>query len=162
MLLSFSAQAADGEFYTQHNLWIFKGSSSTINYAVDALVPVNSKVKINKENDKKMGLTLVDSGVKFTVVLAKKYTSKTMADIKARMLGDKQVELKKFSKTAQDAIKLGEVRNGMNRAEVLVSRGYPPEQSTISLDSDLWKYNQTKWNTIIVQFDNGKVVSIKD
>jgi hypothetical protein len=161
-LISFSALAADGEFYTQHNLWVFKGNHSTVNYAVDALVPVNSKVKIGKENDKKMELTLVDSGVKFTVVLAKKYTTKTMADIKARMLGDKPVELKKFGKTAQEAIKLGEVRPGMTRAEVLVARGYPPEQSTLTLDSDQWKYNQSKWNTILVQFNNGKVASIKD
>jgi len=162
MLLGLSAFAADAEYYTQHNFWIYKGSHSTVNYAVDALVPVNTKVKIGKESDSKLELTLSESGTKFTVVLAKKYTQKSMTEIKARMLGDKSVDLTKFSKIAQSAIKLGEIKPGMTRAEVLVARGYPPEQSTMSLHSDQWKYNQTKWNTILVQYENGKVASIKD
>lgn len=87
---------------------------------------------------------------------------KNMADSKARMLGDKPVDLTKFSTAAREAIKLGEVKPGMTRAEVLVARGYPPEQSTISLDSDAWKYQQSKWNAVIVHFDGNKVIDIKD
>jgi hypothetical protein len=161
MSLSCGAFAATSEYYTQHNMWIFKGKSSTDNYAVEALVPVNSRVEVLKESGKKMVLALSDSGTKFTVVL-NRHSQKKMDDIKARMLGDKPVDLSRFSKSGLDAIKRGEVKPGMTRAEVLVARGYPPEQSTISLDSDSWRYQQSKWNSIIVNFDNGKVTDIKD
>jgi hypothetical protein len=161
VLLSFGAFATNSEYYTQQNMWIFKGTTSTANYAVDALVPVNSKVEVLRENKKKMELMLSDTKTKFAVVLAKK-SQKSMAEIKARMLGDKPVDLAKFSAASQMSIKSGQVKPGMTRAEVLVARGYPPEQSTISLDSDAWRYQQSKWNAIVVEFDGGNVSSIKD
>lgn len=162
ILLGCNATAADNDYYTQRNLWIYKGNSSTLNYAVDALVPVNSKVTLDREGRKKLQLTLVDSGVHFTIVLAKKYTHVSMDEIKSRMLGKQPVNLDTFSKTDREGIKTGQVRPGMTREGVLVARGYPPDHATLSLDSDQWKYWQTRWNTILVLFDGGKVKSIVD
>ena len=162
VLLGCNAMAGDNEYYTQRNLWVYRGTCPTLNYAVDALVPVNSKVTLDRQAGKKLELTLVDSGTHFTVVLQKKYTHESMDQIKDRMLGKQPVDLQKFSKIGQQAIKTGQVVPGMTRDEVLVARGYPPDHATLTLDSNQWKYWQTRWNTILVQFENGKVKSIVD
>lgn len=154
--------AEDNVFYTQHNIWLYKGKSQTTNYAVDVLVPVNSKVKLDDEDGDELELVLLDGNVEFTVVNVEKHSKQSIETIKSRLLGSKPVELGQFSKLGQEGIKLGEVKPGMSKAEVLVARGYPPGVGTLNTDSDSWKYWQNKWNTVLVQFQNGKVVSIKD
>ena len=161
MLLAQVVRADDTEYYTQHNLWLFKDQTVTANYRVDLLIPVNTKVTIVKERGAKLSLRTID-GKDFTYIVQKKFTTKNLADVKARMLATTPVDLKKFGKDAQQAIKSGEVRPGMTRNEVIVARGYPPEHATLGFDSDTWKYWQTKWNTIVVHFDNNKVARIED
>ncbi len=161
-LASFTTLADDKVYYTQHNIWLFKGQSATTNYAVDLLVPVNSKVRLDDEDSDELELTLLDGNVEFTVVNVEKHSKQPLATIKSRLLGDAPVDLSKHSKLGQDAIKLGEIKPGMTKAEVLVARGYPPGVGTLNTDSDSWKFWQNKWNTILVQFQDGKVASIKD
>jgi hypothetical protein len=162
VLFSSSAFAAkdNKEYYLQHNIWLFKGQTSSVNYAVDAIVPVNSKVTVLKESDSEMKLK--SGNTEFAVVLVKKHTRIKMSAFKARLLKETAVDLSKFSKLAQEGIHSGQIVPGMTRAEVLVARGYPPDNATISLDVDTWKYWQTKWNTILVHFENDKVSDIKD
>jgi hypothetical protein len=162
MLFSSLALAAkdDKEYYTQHNIWLFKNQTSSDNYAVEALVPVNSKVKIVKENDKVLKLKTGEN--EFEAVLMRKHSKKTMAEFKSELLKETPVDLSKFSKSGQDAIRTGQIKSGMTKQEVLVSRGYPPDHATLSLDTDTWKYWQNKWNTILVHFENNKVTDIKD
>lgn len=50
----------------------------------------------------------------------------------------------------------------MTKEEVLIARGYPPSHATLSLDSDQWRFWQNRWDTIIVQFNNGTVETIID
>ncbi|NQD35709.1 hypothetical protein HPT27_01665 [Permianibacter sp. IMCC34836] len=154
--------ADDTVYYTQHNIWLFKGKSATTNYAVDLLVPVNSKVRIDDEDSDELELTLLDGNVKFTVVNIEKHSKQPMAEIKRRLLGASPVDLSKFSALGQQGIKLGDVKPGMTKAEVLVARGYPPGIGTLNTDSDSWKYWHNKFNTKLVQFQDGKVVSIVD
>jgi len=163
LLITGSAVAKDKdnrEYYLQHNIWLFKGQTSSLNYAVDALVPVNTKVTVLKEGDNEMKLKT--GGTEFAVVLVKKHTKIKMSEFKARLLKETAVDLSKFSKTAQDGIHSGQIVPGMTRAEVLVARGYPPDNATLSLDVDTWKYWQTKWNTVLVNFEGDKVHDIKD
>jgi hypothetical protein len=148
------------EYYTQHNIWLFKNQSSSVNYAVEALIPVNSKVSIVKENDERLVLKMGDA--EFTVVLVRKHTRIKMDDFKKRLLKETPVDLSKFSKSAQDHIRSGQIVPGMTKAEVLIARGYPPDNATISTDVDTWKYWQSKFNTILVYFDGDKVRDIKN
>lgn len=124
--------------------------------------PVDSKVKRHDEDGDALELVLLEGNVEFTVVNVEKHSKQSIETIKSRLLGSKPVDLGQFSKLGQEAIKLGEVKPGMSKAEVLVARGYPPGVGTLNTDSDSWKFWQNKWNTILVQFQNGKVVSIKD
>lgn len=148
------------EYYTQFNIWLFKNQSSSVNYAVDALVPVNTKVSIVKENNEHLKLKTSDA--EFTVVLVRKHTKISMDEFKNRLLKETPVELSKFSKLAQEHIRSGQIVPGMTKAEVLVARGYPPDNATISTDVDTWKYWQSKFNTILVYFDGNKVREVKN
>lgn len=149
-------------YYTQHNIWLFKGKSATTNYAVDVLVPVNSQVMLDDEDGDELELILVQGQVEFTVVNVEKHSRQPIEEIKRRLLAETPVDLKQFSKLGRAAISQGEVRVGMTKAEVLVARGYPPGVGTLNTDSDSWKYWHNKFNTKLVQFQDGKVVSIKD
>jgi len=160
LVAGFAVAKDSTQYYLQHNIWLFKGQTSSLNYAVDALVPVNSKVTILKESDSEMKLRT--GNTEFAVVLVKKHTRIRMSEFKAHLLKETAVDLSKFSKTAQDGIRDGQVVPGMTRTEVLVARGYPPDNATINLDVDTWKYWQSKWNTILVHFENNKVSDIKD
>ncbi len=148
------------EYFTQYNIWLFKNQSSTLNYAVEELVPVNSKVKIVREYSDALDLKIGENT--FTVALARRYSKKSIADIKARYLNEQPVDLSKFSKLGQEGIKVGEIKFGMTKQEVLVARGYPPEHATLSIDSDTWRYWQNKWRSMLVRFDDNKVSDIKD
>lgn len=148
------------EYYTQHNIWLFKNQSSSVNYAVDALVPVNTKVTIVKENDEHLKLKMGDA--EFSVILVRKHTRIKMEEFKKRLLQETPLDLSKFSKSAQDHIRSGQIVPGMTKAEVLVARGYPPDNATISTDVDTWKYWQSKFNTILVYFDGDKVREVKN
>ena len=161
-VVSSSLFANEQVFYTQHNIWLFKGKSATTNYAVDVLIPVNSKVKLADEDGDELELVLLEGNVEFTVVNVEKHSKQDIATIKSRLLGDKPVDLAKFSKLGKDAIKVGEVKPGMTKAEVLIARGYPPGVGTLNTESDTWKFWQTKWHTILVQFQDGQVFRIKD
>ena len=78
------------------------------------------------------------------------------------MLGAQPVDLSQFSEDTQSAIRAGQPRRGMTKEEVLIARGFPPSHVTLSLDSDQWRFWQNRWNTIIVQFADGKVETIID
>lgn len=161
-MVSTGLLADDKVYYTQHNIWLFKGKSQTTNYAVDMLVPVNSKVRLDDQDSDELELTLLDGNVEFVVVNVEKHSKQPIETIKSRLLGDKPVDLSQYSKLGQEAIKLGEIKPGLTKAEVLVARGYPPGVGTLNTDSDSWKFWQNKWNTVLVQFQDGKVVSVKD
>ena len=62
----------------------------------------------------------------------------------------------------RENINAGTVKNGMSKAAVVVARGYPPAIETPSLKRNQWKYWRNRWDTIVVTFNNDRVVNVKD
>jgi len=182
--------------YTKRNMFISKFGRygarfiETTNYGNGQMIPVNTRVNFKDINKKQMSFTY-DGG---TVMLQNipKYSNTTMDQMVKRYFGTKPIDLSKFTKLEQDAIKSGysaggtsggvvitpfgihassgaassmsasKVVVGMSKAAVLVSRGYPPTHATSSTKSNSWKYWESKFNTRIIEFKNNKVVRIID
>ena len=167
LLLSWvsAAFAADDNqiYYVQHSFYAYKHKFVTTNYHIDTLIPINSRAKITDMGGSEMEIQLPDmQNMEVTIKNIEKYTHKNMQEIKDRMLGKNKVDLGKFSKPIADAIKTGQVKVGMTKKEVLLAYGYPPVHKTPSLDDSRWTYWKTKWNRVILTFQDGKLSNIRD
>lgn len=155
--------ADDKTYYTQHSFYVYKNKYDTTNYHIDTLVPINTAVKITDMGSSGMEFEIPSMGnmaVKFRNI--EKYSHLDMDKLKARLLGTTKVDLSKSSKKVQDAIKGGRVITGMTKKEVLLAYGYPPAHKTPSIENNSWTYWKTRWNKMIVNFQDNKVSRIKD
>lgn len=160
-------EASDMEgktLYTQVNMHSLKGKVVTwVNYGVDAFIPVNTEVELLSDGGwSGVKFRLKDSGVTLKL---KNHRNSGVTDEEwiSKHLGTHKVNINKFSKMERSAIESGEVKVGMSKDAVIVSRGYPPAHKTPSLKSSSWLYWTTKWNKKQVKFDsNGKVSGIRD
>jgi len=152
--------APNEEMYTQCNMHAYRGRVDTVNYGVGIFIPANSKVTLLESNSNK--IKFLYKGKTITLLNKEKYSGLDIEQIFHRYFGKKKVDLNKFTKKEKKAIKSGRVIKGMSKKAVLVALGHPPAHATPSLESDEWKYWKSRWNTMIVIFKNGKVVSIKD
>ncbi len=151
----------DTTYYAQHSFYVYKGKHVTTNYHTGMLVPINSPIKITSEGRKKIKIELPDlDNTEVVIVNAKKHTQKNMQEIKERMFGTKKVNLKKSSKSVRDAILSGQVIEGMTKKETILAYGYPPTHVTPTTVANQWTYWVSKWNRIIVNFENDKIKSI--
>ena len=150
----------NAEMYTQCNMHAYKGRVDTVNYCVGIFIPVNSKVTLLESNSNK--IKFLYKGKTIVLLNREKYSGQDIGQIFNRYFGKKKVNLNKFTKKERKAIKNGEVTKGMSKKAVLVALGHPPAHKTPSLESNEWKYWKNRWNTIIVIFKKGKVVSIRD
>lgn len=146
---------------TQINMWSYNGASETTNYAVDTFIPVNSKVEILETSADTIVFRVKDTGWEVALVNKAKYTGKNIDEIYDRYFGNSKVSLSGFSKLERDAIENGEVVPGMSKDAVLIARGYPPAHKTPSLEDDSWRFWQSRFDTMVVEFEDGKVVNIR-
>jgi hypothetical protein len=157
--------AADDDqvYFAQQTFYAEKGKYIATNYHVGTLIPINSRVKIVDVGNNSMKIELPDLGnMEVKIENVNKYTQKTMEEIKDRMFGMNQVDLKKFPKDVQESIKSGQLVMGMTKQAVLLAYGYPPAHATPSTDMNQWTYWKNRWNRIILDFDGDKLRSIRD
>lgn len=147
---------------TQINMWSYQGELETTHYSVDTLIPVNSEVQIVNTTGKTITFVVQDTGMEVTLVNKEKYTGMGIEGIYDRYFGDSRVDLSKFSSLEREAIEEGQVVPGMSKDAVLVARGYPPAHRTPTLESDSWRYWQSRFDTIVVNFEDGEVVNIRN
>lgn len=157
-------QGVEGKtVYTQRNLWIDRDEHLATNYAVGRRLPVNSAVEIVDTSAREMIVRVADSGREFTLANIPKYTKKDIRAIYERYFGPSRVDLGRFSAAERRAIDNGDIVEGMSKEAVLVARGYPPAHETPTLELDAWKYWRSRYDTILVRFDdNDRVSGIKN
>jgi len=151
---------SDTIVYTQVGMWVEKNRVYGTNYNRGLHMPVNTEVKIVSVNAKTIVFEYLDSNINYYVYT--KHTKIDAAKTLERLFSSNKVDLSKYDKKAQSQIIAGTVENGMTKDAVLLSRGYPPLSSTLSIKADYWKYYKSKFfGTMGVQFTDGKVSSIK-
>jgi len=141
-------------YYTRYNLWYERKKHNTTNYSRGALLPVNSKVTLVTIEDKKMLLEL-ESGEMINVVLAQKFSLRPLTEIAAELLAPTQIPLSKLGDELAKTILAGNLRLGMTKEQVLMTRGYPPRHKTPSLDGDTWVYWSSRFVHRTLVFQDG-------
>lgn len=150
------------EYYTQVGLWAEEGQHITTNYRTGRFIPANTPVKLIDSTPNSLKFRVPSMGdYTITVVNKQSYSGEGIAGIFQQLLGPEKVDLDKFSDDVYDAIRSGEIRPGMSKQAVLFARGYPPGHETPTLDSDTWKYWNSRFESVLVRFENGKVSEIK-
>ena len=141
-----------------------KNTLSTMNYQMQGLLKVCSKVKVTKKNSKK--LEFVHDNTEY-VMEYDKYTKKagvTFDEILHSFFGEECDDTKIVTLTEKDqrGLRRGEPTVGMTKDGVLLTMGRPPYHVTPSLESNQWMYWRTNSRRTSVQFNrDGYVVRIR-
>lgn len=150
------------EYFTQVGMWAQDGEHLTTNYKSGRFIPVNTRIVLEGSSAKTIRFRVPAMGdYTATVVNVKQYTGETIKGIFKRTFGDKKVNLDRFSDEVYEAIREGEIQEGMSKQAVILARGYPPSHETPKLDSDTWKYWESRFGTVLVHFENGEVSKIE-
>ena len=150
------------KLYTQFSLYYEKGHHITTNYRIGILIPIGTEVEFVKATRKKIVIKIPSYDAEVDFVNVKDYSGETIDGIFKRTFGVKPVDLSGFSKSEQSAIKRGAAEMGMSKDAVIKAMGYPPRHRTPSLDMDQWRYWKSRFNTVLISFEDDQVVSIKD
>lgn len=130
-----------GRVYTQHNLWYYKGKSSSANYKRGTLLPVNTPVQIRKMNRKYIYITLPDKrNQKIIIVNHIKHSKLDSNALAKRYFNRNRVDLSKFTEAEQQGIRTGSIVNNMSKGAVIIARGYFLPRYTPNENMNLWVY----------------------
>lgn len=140
-------------YYTRYNFMYEKGRHVTTNYWRGELVPFNTKVVLVSMDSKKLVLDI--DGVEVTILNVKKHTQRDAETIASELLSPTKISLKGISKELQNDMLSGNMRLGMTKEQVLMTRGYPPQHKTSSTKANTWTYWSSKFvqQTIVFQDD---------
>ena len=81
------------------------------------------------------------------VINVPRYTRVNIQQLAARMLSVTPLDLSSLPSDLQASIRGGQLRLGMTKEQVIMTRGYPPAHATPSLELDRWTY----WNSRVVK-----------
>lgn len=149
-----------GKLYTQSNMWVEKSKIPSTNYARGVMLPVNTEIAISSMGNKGIVFTANGGTQEYTYINIVKHSNLPTEELANKIFATKPVNLTKISPQVKNAIKQGDVINGMTKQEVFISRGLPPAIGTLNLDSNVWKYWQNRFVTRNVEFENGKVTRL--
>jgi hypothetical protein len=148
---------AGQEYFLRSSLHFEDGEYVGTNYSRGVLVPINTPVKIDAIKSDSISLHRIDTNDKLTIKNVDKYTLKTMAEYARRLFSDVQSPLERLPEDLAAEIRRGEMRKGMTKEQVLMTRGYPPAHETPSIDGDRWVYWSSRFVKLTIVFSNGRL-----
>ena len=140
-------------YYTKVGFYFEKGKHVTTNYSRGEFVPANSLVEVKSIKGKKMVLSY--KGQDISIQNIEKYSKKNIDEIADRMLSVTPITIS--GQFAKD-ISHGEMRLGMTKAEVIMTRGYPPAHKTPDIDYDRWIYWTSRFVKLTLVFENDRLI----
>ena len=152
------------QLYTAYNIWKINKLMlrRCINYKHgNDIIPAGTEVRKAKVGTDRNGFIVisfvtVSDNHKYNIYFVSKWhPGKTVEDYKNYMFTTQTFDELTEGMTAKEvnAIKRGDVRNGMSEEAVLVSYGRPPEHRTSSLNSNVWTYWSNKLTSFQICFD---------
>ena len=132
-----------------------------VNYQMSGFIPLCTRVRIDEQDKKIVRFTVLSTGQRYEFV-----HHHVIPDFEAnfnRVFGYSCVRgrAEALSSIDQQGIREGRVLAGMTKEGVILAIGYPPEHKTPSTASDDWRYWTGKLSTMVVQFEDGRVVNIR-
>ena len=179
--LDLSDQEMKNTYYTKVNMWYQDKSTrseassnalsqeeevyskytiASTNYKLGTLLPINSKIKVTYLDRNKIYFEYNNQTVALVRTKHSKHVS--LENIFKRTFSTQKISLTNYSAAKKQNILNGEIKLGMLKNELVLSRGYPPEHRTRSLDSDTWFYWKNNHNKIKLSFQGNTLISIKD
>jgi hypothetical protein len=166
LMVAPQTQAAkeSGVYYTKLNMWYEHPEKIfSTNYHVGEMLPVGTEVEIVKRGRKKILFRDTKSGSKYRLIHIKDYTNISSDALFERYFSKTSVlesdVYKAFSELEKDAIKRGELNEGMTKDAVMMAYGYPPTHRTPSLSDSHWTYWVNRWKNFMIRFE-GDIVSV--
>ncbi len=150
-------------YFTRFSLRFERDLYRTTNYRTTngLLLPINTEVELVSMGGRRAVVRILEHDRELTIENIERHTSDSMQAAFAKVFATEPVELSRFSAEEQAAILEGRAIAGMDRTAVLAAMGPPPAVGTMSLQSDEWKYWNTRFTTFFVRFgDDGRVVDI--
>ncbi len=165
MAAAAAAAAAKGEeepLYTAYNIWYERPDRIwSTGYEKGALLPAGTEVRILKRRGKELVFEGSESHTKLTLRWVRKHhPGVSWETFVNRFLTTKRFEdlTAGFTPEEIEAIRLGEIRLGMSKQAVLVSRGFPPEIRTHGIQANVWIYWRDRFRNYKVEFEDDRVV----
>lgn len=156
------AEIAKGTYYTQYTLQYEKNATRSTNYRRGAVLPINSEVTLLDTGGRRAVVRIEPDGPKLTLEHMSRHTHDTLEVAFAKVFAEEPVDISAFSEEEQAAIREGRALIGMGREAVLAAMGPPPASGTASLESNAWRYWETRFNTFYVRFDkDGRVIDAR-
>jgi len=162
------------EYFTQQNMWaskkskystsqdkdalISKYSVFSVNYLEDKFIPINTSVEIVKVEHNTIFFKL-DNEI-YAYIRTRQSRGQNLTKLFYRTFSTLGKDLSKYNKIAKKNIQNAVLKQGMTKNEVILSRGYPPEYRTQSLENSTWYYWDKRKNKITLNFNEKKLISI--
>lgn len=163
----------NNEYYTKVNMWFYKkrtnettthnqlqGEENSIfstftvystNYKSENLLPLNTKVTLLKGSRNAIFFKINNEIYALKRTGHSKHVSLT--DIFNRTFSKSPLDLNKIDPSIKELILNGEVKVGMSKEDILISRGYPPEHKTRKLENSTWYYWNSRHNKKRLEFE---------
>lgn len=153
-------------YFTRANIWYEnpKRIYST-NYHVGAIIPVGTEVHVARLTDLSIAFRAADTGMTYKMTLVRKHSTITLKELFDRYFSEENVlaehgRFYRFTEEERENIKNGTIALGMNRDAVLMAYGYPPSHITPRLSVNVWTYWRSRFQKLVVTFEDDKVIRI--
>ena len=154
-------------YYTSVNIWYENPDKiPSTNYHKGSKLPIGTKVKIISVGDRKIQFVPVDTTVTFTIVHQKKHTRIKLKELFDRYFSKKNIleqegYFHNLTEKEKECVNNGTISPGMSKVAVIMAYGYPPSHKTPLLSSDVWYYWHSRFQKIIVRFQDNKLYKIE-
>ncbi len=149
------------EYYLRYCIKFEKNKRLATNYWRGELVPINTKVTLTRMHGDELTLHVTDGDKTITVVNVPKFTNRNTEQLARELLAEQPTAIEKYGDEMAREIQTGTLRLGMTKTQVLMTRGYPPAHETSSLESDLWKYWNSRFVVQSLAFQDGVLVEAR-
>lgn len=154
-------------YFTRANIW-FENPQKILstNYHKGAILPVGTKVKIDRYSRNKIKFTVVDKGPTCTFIHVRKHSTIDLQAFFDRYFSQENPMASggvfhTFTKDEQENIKNGTIAAGMHRDAVLMAYGYPPSHRTPVLSSDFFTYWLDRFRKVMVTFKDDRILNVR-
>jgi hypothetical protein len=143
------------DYFTRYNFYYEKGEHPTTNYSRGTMVPINTKVILKEKKRNTLHLEINGETVKIENV--KDYSRKSIDEIASKLLSENPIPIEKLGNKAVQHIITGQLKLGMTKEQVLMTRGYPPAHETHDTNSDRWVYWSSRFVKRTLLFEDGRL-----
>jgi hypothetical protein len=154
--------ADDSVYYTRVGFFHEKGTHKTTNYLRGFWVPINTEVEVLGKRSSHIDIRIVETGQRIRISNKDGHSGENIDGIFKRMLSRDATDLAEFSSEQRRRIMAGGFEPGMTKEEVILAIGYPPKHRTPSLESNEWRYWQSRFDTVILYFKDGVLDHVQD